>query len=151
MRYKTRTVPVNKLWQSRAVARLVACTALQSPAAQLSSDHQHGRGGGGHRRGDGLFGARASSAATVGFPTRTLPNLNTKILALGVSYFLAKSAALPRLVSVRVCLCAVCLSLPLWKQAAGPTVQTSDLNKHPERRLESWHVRSRESKLLGKR
>lgn len=85
------------------------------------------------------------------FPPRALHSLNIKILALAVSHFVCKSAALPRLVSVYLCVSAACLSLPPWKQAAGPTVQTSDLNKHPERRLESWHARPCKSKLLGKK
>lgn len=120
------------------------CSLAITGSTQLPSDYWHG-GGRGHGRGDGLF------AAIVAFPTRTRRSLNIKILAPAVSCFLPKSAALPRLVSVRVCLRAVCLSLPLWKRAAGPTVQASDLNKHPERRLESWQVRLRKSELLGKK
>lgn len=69
----------------------------------------------------------------------SLQNLTIKILA----------PALSRLVSIREGPCAVCLPFPLEpRQAAGPTVQTSDLNKCPERRLENWHSHALNSELL---
>lgn len=93
-----------------------------------------------------LFRAQAPSDAAVGFHTRDLSNLTIKILA----------PALLRLVSIdecmdtmHVCMYAAGLSFPLGpRRAAGPTVQTSDLNKCPERRLENWHSHAHNSELL---